>query len=240
METMDDLKKELDESYKKLEEGDVMSGKVENEDQAEVNPAWAKVKELKESGEAINVKVGGVVNGGLIAYIDNLRGFIPASQISLSFVENLDEWLGKDLKVKVITVDSGRKKLVLSAKALLKEAEKKAKDEKLSALQPGTVKEGTVETIQPYGAFVNIGDGLTGLLHVSQISDKRIKSPGEVLKEGQTVTVKVLNVKEGKISLSMKALNDNTEAEQAEEKIEIPETAPVTTSLGDLLKGFKL
>ncbi|SKB59530.1 small subunit ribosomal protein S1 [Lachnospiraceae bacterium] len=240
METMDDLKKELDESYKRLEEGDVMSGKVENEDQAELNLAWTKVQELKNSGEAINVKVGGVVNGGLIAYIDNLRGFIPASQISLSFVENLDEWLGKDLKVKVITVDAGRKKLVLSAKALLKEAEKKAKDEKLSALKPGTVKEGTVETIQPYGAFVNIGDGLTGLLHVSQISDKRIKTPGEVLKEGQTVTVKVLNIKDGKISLSMKALNDNAEAEAADEEIEIPETAPVTTSLGDLLKGFNL
>lgn len=240
METMDDLKKELDESYKKLESGDVMSGKVEDEDQAEQNLAWAKVKELKESGEAITVKIGGVVNGGLIAYIDNLRGFIPASQISLSFVENLDEWLGKDLKVRVITVDSGRKKLVLSAKVLLKEAEKKAKDDKLNALKVGEVKEGTVETIQPYGAFVNIGDDLTGLLHVSQISEKRLKSPGEVLKEGQKVTVKVTGIKDGKISLSMKALNENAGEGAAEEEVEIPETAPVTTSLGDLLKGFKL
>ena len=240
METMDDLKKELDESYKKLESGDVMSGKVEDEDQAEQNLAWAKVKELKESGEAITVKIGGVVNGGLIAYVDNLRGFIPASQISLSFVENLDEWLGKDLKVRVITVDSGRKKLVLSAKVLLKEAEKKAKDEKLNALKVGAVKEGTVETIQPYGAFVNIGDDITGLLHVSQISEKRLKSPGEVLKEGQKVTVKVTGIKDGKISLSMKALNENAGEGAAEEEIEIPETAPVTTSLGDLLKGFKL
>ncbi len=240
METMDDLKKELDESYKKLESGDVMSGKVEDEEQAEQNLAWAKVKELKESGEAITVKIGGVVNGGLIAYVDNLRGFIPASQISMSFVENLDEWLGKDLKVRVITVDSGRKKLVLSAKALLKEAEKKAKDEKLNALKVGAVKEGTVETIQPYGAFVNIGDDLTGLLHVSQISEKRLKSPGEVLKEGQKVTVKVTGIKDGKISLSMKALNENTGEDAAEEEVEIPETAPVTTSLGDLLKGFKL
>lgn len=240
METMDDLKKELDESYKKLESGDVMSGKVEDEDQAEQNLAWAKVKELKESGEAITVKIGGVVNGGLIAYVDNLRGFIPASQISLSFVENLDEWLGKDLKVRVITVDSGRKKLVLSAKVLLKEAEKKAKDDKLNALKVGEVKEGTVETIQPYGAFVNIGDDLTGLLHVSQISEKRLKSPGEVLKEGQKVTVKVTGIKDGKISLSMKALNENAGEGEAEEEIEIPETAPVTTSLGDLLKGFNL
>ncbi len=240
METMDDLKKELDESYKKLESGDVMSGKVEDEDQAEQNLAWAKVKELKESGEAITVKIGGVVNGGLIAYIDNLRGFIPASQISLSFVENLDEWLGKDLKVRVITVDSGRKKLVLSAKVLLKEAEKKAKDDKLNALKVGEVKEGTVETIQPYGAFVNIGDDITGLLHVSQISEKRLKSPGEVLKEGQKVTVKVTGIKDGKISLSMKALNENAGEGAAEEEVEIPETAPVTTSLGDLLKGFKL
>ncbi len=237
-ETMDDYKKELEESYKSLESGDVMSGKVENEEQAELTLAWQHLKELLDSKQDITVKIGGMVNGGLIATVEGIRGFIPASQISLDFVENLDEWLGKSLKVRVITVDPARKKLVLSAKVILKEAEKKAHEEKLAKVQTGMVFDGKVESLQTYGAFVDLGDGINGLLHISQISDKRLKHPGEVLKEGQDVKVKVIKVEDGKISLSMKALNDVTE--QEEEVYDLPETQAVTTSLGDLLKGIKL
>ena len=179
-----------------------------------------------------------MVNGGLIATVEGIRGFIPASQISLEYVDNLDEWLGKNLKVRVITVDANRKKLVLSAKVILKEAEKKAQDEKLSKIHTGMVFDGKVESLQTYGAFVEIEDGVSGLLHISQISEKRLKHPGEVLKEGQEVKVKVIDVKEGKISLSMKALNDVTE--QEEEVFDLPEGPAVTTSLGDLLKNIKL
>ncbi len=241
-ESMEDLKNELDESLKKLDESDVMSGKVENEAEAEENMVWARLKELKEKKETLNVKVGGMVNGGLIAYVDNIRGFIPASQLSLSFVDNLDEWLGKNLDVRIITADSGRKKLVLSAKVLLKEAKEKEKEDRLASLKPGTIMEGTVETLQPYGAFVNLGNDMTGLIHVSQISEKRINTPGEVLKEGETVKVKVLNVKDGKISLSIKALNEPSEdgSQPEEETYKLPKTKAVTTSLGDILKGIKL
>ncbi len=243
-ETMEDYREELNESLKKLDEADVVSGKVENEEQAETTMAWARLKEMKDNKETIQVKVGGMVNGGLIAYVENMRGFIPASQLSLEYVENLDEWLGKVLDVRVITVDPARKKLVLSAKAILKEAAEKEKEAMMASL-PGTVREGTVETIQPYGAFVNIGNGMTGLLHVSQISEKRIKTPDEVLKVGQEVTVKVLKTENGKISLSMKALNDKTadagkSYEPAEPEYKLPKTKAVTTSLGDLLKGIKL
>ena len=237
-ETMDDYKKELEESYKSLESGDVMSGKVENEEQAELTLAWQHLKELLDSKQDITVKIGGMVNGGLIATVEGIRGFIPASQISLDFVENLDEWLGKSLKGRVITVDPARKKLVLSAKVILKEAEKKAHEEKLAKVQTGMVFDGKVESLQTYGAFVDLGNGINGLLHISQISDKRLKHPGEVLKEGQDVKVKVIKVEDGKISLSMKALNDVTE--QEEEVFDLPETQAVTTSLGDLLKGIKL
>ncbi len=239
-ETMEDLKEELDESLKKLEDDDVVSGKVENEEAAEENMAWVHVKELYESKESIKVKVGGMVNGGLIAYIDNIRGFIPASQISLDYVENLDEWLGKTLEVRVITCDSVRKKLTLSAKVILREKEEKEKEEKLSGITVGSVFEGTVETIQPYGAFIDLGDGITGLLHVSQISEKRIKTPDEVLKTGDKVKVKVTKAGEGKISLSMKAVAADEEAAEEKEVYKLPSTAPVTTSLGDLLKDIKL
>ena len=243
-ETMEDLKEELDESLKKLDEGDVMNGKVENEETAEENMAWLHVRELYEKKENIKVKIGGMVNGGLIAYIENIRGFIPASQISLDFVENLDEWLGKTMEVRIITCNSARKKLVLSAKVILREKEEQEKAEKLSGITVGSVFEGTVETIQPYGAFIDLGDGISGLLHVSQISNKRIKTPDEVLKVGDKVKVKVIKAEEGKISLSMKAVAaDEAAAEAAAEEREVyklPKSAPVTTSLGDLLKDIKL
>ena len=238
-ETMDDFKDELEASFKKLDDGDVMSGKVENEEEAENNLAWQHMKELLDNRETIRVKIGGMVNGGLIAYVENIRGFIPASQISLDFVENLDEWLGKELDVRVITADPHKKRLVLSAKVILKEAQKKEHDDKLSKVQAGMVYEGKVESLQPYGAFIDLGDGISGLVHISQISEKRLGHPKEALKLNQEVKVKVLGIKDGKISLSMKALNEATEGD-TEESFELPETKAVTTSLGDLLKNIKL
>ena len=98
---------------------------------------------------------------------------------------------------------------------------------------------GKVESLQPYGAFIDLGDGISGLVHISQISEKRIGHPKEALKLEQEVKVKVIGIKEGKISLSIKALNEGTEAEE-EESFELPETKAVTTSLGDLLKNIKL
>ncbi len=239
-ETMDDLKEELNESLKKLDGEDVMEGKVEDEESAEENMAWARAKELYKAKENIKVKVGGMVNGGLIAYIENIRGFIPASQISTEFVENLDEWLGKDLEVRIITCDSARKKLVLSAKTILKEKQEAEKAEKLSGITVGTVLEGKVDSIKPYGAFIDLGDGISGLLHVSQISEKRIKTPDEVLKVGDTVKVKVTKAEGGKLSLSIRALQADEEAREEKEVYKLPKSAPVTTSLGDLLKDIKL
>ena len=110
----------------------------------------------------------------------------------------------------------------------------------MQAVQVGLVTEGTVETIKPYGAFVNIGDGVTGLLHVSQISNKRIKTPEDVLSVGDKVTVKVTAVKDGRISLSMKALLAEEEKQEEEISFELPKTEEIGTSLGSLFKGLKL
>jgi small subunit ribosomal protein S1 len=157
-------------------------------------------------------------------------------------VEDLDAWVGKELNVIIITVSPEDKKLVLSAKEVERDRELKDKQSKISRLQTGLVTTGVVEKIAPYGAFVNIGEGLSGLVHISQICGKRIKSPNEVIKEGETVTVKILEVKDGKISLSMKAV------EEKEEVIEEVDEAPssystgeeATTGLAALLKNIKL
>ena len=241
-ESMEDYKEELQQSYKKLEESDVDSGKVETEEEAEHNMTWNRLKELKDTKESIKVKVNAMVNGGLTAYVENVRGFIPASQLSLEYVENLDEYLGKTLDVRVITADPNKNKLVLSAKAILKEVADKKKQEKIDSLTPGTVMEGTVESLQPYGAFIDLGDGISGLLHISQISEKRLKTPGEVLKEGQSVTVRILKAENGKLSLTMKAVHDSSENKDGgvQDDYKLLKSKPLTTSLGDLLKNIKL
>ena len=127
---------------------------------------------------------------------------------------------------------------MLSAREILKEKEKKAMEEKIANIQIGTVMTGTVESLQNYGAFVRLEDGLSGLVHVSQISQKRVKSPKDVLNVGDEVKVKIIGIKDGKISLSMKALEEPEEAPV--EKVEIPKSENIGTNLGDLFKNLKL
>lgn len=203
----------------------------------DANP-WNVVTDYMEKGTVLPVKVEGIVNGGAIAMVEGLRGFIPASRLSLSYIEDLETYLLKDIEVKVIDVDQANNRLVLSAREILKEKEEKEKAEKIAAVKVGSIMTGTVESLQNYGAFVRLGDGLSGLVHVSQISQKRIKSPKDVLEKGQEVTVKVIGVKDGKISLSMKALEEIKE--EPVEKVEIPKAEEIGTSLGDLFKGLKL
>jgi len=124
---------------------------------------------------------------------------------------------------------------------VLREAAKEEHDHKVAMIVPGTILEGTVESLQTYGAFVDLGDGLNGLVHISQICQKRIKKPSEVLKVGDAVKVKVLNTNEGKISLSIKAVEEDREAEEMEslEAQEYSSDESVGTSLGDLFKNLK-
>lgn len=172
--------------------------------------AWDHFRELLQEETVVTVKVKESVNGGVTAYLEGIRAFIPASQLSLSYVEDTAEYIGKQLEVKVITVEEARKKLVLSAKAVLKEREAEHERAKMARLVPGSIFEGRVESLMPYGAFVQMNNGLTGLVHISKISMKRIKKPSEILSVGQQVKVKVLEVKDGKISLSIKDVEMNT------------------------------
>src|SRR5690606_1007782 len=152
----------------------------------------------------VKVKIGQAVNGGLITYLYGIRAFIPASQLSLSYVKDLESWVGKELDAIIITASKENRKLVLSAKEVEIDKANKEKALKISKLTRGLVTTGLGEKIVPYGAFVNISDGLSGLVNISQICEKKIKSPNEVIKEGNNVTVKIIDIKDGKISLSMK------------------------------------
>ncbi len=203
----------------------------------DANP-WNLVASYMEKGTTLSLKIEGIVNGGAIAMVEGLRGFIPASRLSLSYIENLEDYLLQDVEVRVIDVNQAENRLILSAREILKEKERQAKEERLNSVKVGSVVAGKVESLQPYGAFVTLEDGLSGLVHVSQISQKRIKSPKDVLNVGDEVNVKIIGVKDGKISLSMKALEEVVE--EVEEKVELPKSENIGTSLGDLFKGLSL
>lgn len=249
--TMDDFSAELEASFKKIEEGDMLTGTVISVDEKEVildlkyyaegviraedfsnEPgfslkdavqvgdeitatvirkddghgnillsraeandilAWEKLAQYKEEKTVLDVKVKGIVNAGVIAYVEGIRGFIPASKLSLNYVEDLNEYLNKDIQVQVFDLDKEKDRLILS-----------------------------------------------GLVHISQICAKRIKHPSAVLAVGDKVKVKVIAIKDGKLSLSMKALDDVAAEEIQEETIELPKTEEVTTTLGSLFKNIKL
>lgn len=299
-ETMKDYEKELEASFRKISEGDVISGTVIDVNEEEVtldlkyytqgiikaedmsnDPAfsllndvkagdvieatvirmddgqgnillskkeanevlsWDVLEQMKEEKTDVTVKVSEAVNGGAVAYVEGIRGFIPASQLDLNYVEEPADYVGKTLKVRVITVDQEREKLVLSAKEILKEQQKEEHDHKVAMIVPGTILEGTVESLQTYGAFIDLKDGLSGLVHISQICQKRIKKPSEVMKVGDKVKVKVLNTNDGKISLSIKAVAEEQEASEVEDfdTASFSSNESVGTSLGDLFAKLKL
>ncbi len=201
--------------------------------------AWDKLKTYMDENKNLTVKISGVTNGGAICYVEDIRGFIPASQLSMDYVEDVNTWLGKTVKVRVITVDKELEKLVLSAKVILKEEAAQEQAHKVSMIIPGSVLEGTVESLTAYGAFINLGDGLSGLVHISQISQKRIRKPSEILSVGDKVKAKVLNTNDGKISLSIKALQEDMEADTIEE-FDYESDGEATTSLAGLFANIKL
>lgn len=243
-ESMKDYEQEINDSFK-------TARKVDNEDLGK----WGRFAEMIESKEEVEVKIIEAVKGGCIAYLDDVRGFIPASQLSTSYVEKLEDFAGKHIKVVVITADPEKKRLVMSHRAIEQAEKEKEKAERLAQIKVGDVMDGKVETLKDYGAFINLGGGATGLLHVSQISRKRVKTPADVLKEGQDVKVKVIKVGDGKISLSIRALEEPEEGfsprrdrdkERDQSYLEetggfkYEEKTRATTNLGDLLKGIKL
>lgn len=298
-ETMKDYEAELEASFKKINEGDILTGTVISVDEKEVvldlryytegiipvenysrEPgfnikesvqigdevsatvvrrddghgnillsrveandvlSWEKLKQYKESKEVLDVVVKGVVNAGVIAYVEDVRGFIPASKLALEYVEDTESYLNKHIQVQVFDVDKSKEKLILSAKEILREQAEKERKQKISNVTVGFVTEGTVESLQTYGAFVNIGNGLSGLVHISQICEKRIKKASEVLSVGDKVKVKVTAIKDGKLSLSIKEASDLMAKEVKEEVIELPDSGEqATTSLGALFRNIKL
>jgi small subunit ribosomal protein S1 len=166
--------------------------------------AWKSIERAAESGEPVNGRVIEVVKGGLIIDL-GVRGFLPASLVDIRRVQDLDEFLGQELRCKVIELNRSRNNVVLSRRAVLEEERKEQRTQILDRLQPGDVVEGQISNIVDFGAFVDL-DGMDGLIHISELSWSHVNHPSEVIEIGQTVQVKVLDIDRDRqrISLGLK------------------------------------
>jgi small subunit ribosomal protein S1 len=166
--------------------------------------AWKNIERAAESGEPVNGRVIEVVKGGLILDL-GVRGFLPASLVDIRRVQDLDEFLGQELRCKVIELNRSRNNVVLSRRAVLEEERKEARQAILDRLNPGDVVEGQISNIVDFGAFVDL-DGMDGLIHISELSWSHVNHPSEVLDIGQDVKVKVLDIdrERQRISLGLK------------------------------------
>jgi len=189
--------------------------------------SWVQAKELLESKESFNSKIIGYNKGGLIVPMGGLRGFVPASQVSLSRRASVTgdtpdqrwgEMVGEEIEVCVIEVDEDRRRLILSERVASAETRESLKEKVIDELEEGDVRTGRVTSLADFGAFVNIS-GADGLVHLSEISWDRIQHPKEVLEVGQEVEVKIISVDREKkrIGLSIRQLQEDPWAERVAE-----------------------
>jgi len=174
--------------------------------ETEARERLARVAETKEE---VTARVTEAIKGGLLVDL-GMRGFVPASQIETGFVEDLNKYVGKTLRLRVIEYDPAKKKLVLSQKAILAEEQAGKKEKLLETLKEGDIVKGIVRRLTSFGAFVDLG-GVDGLLHVSDMAFSRVNHPSEIVNIDDEVEVQVLSIdkNKGRISLGLKQLKVN-------------------------------
>jgi len=168
---------------------------------------WEELERVKENGGTVQAKVTQVVKGGLVAFVGEIRGFIPASQMELQFVRDLSIYVGQTIEAVPIEIDKSprNQRLVLSRRPILEKERDSKQQEIFEKLQAGQICKGVVKRLVDYGAFIDVG-GIDGLAHISDLSWERISNPAEVLKVGDEVDVYIKNVdpETKRISLSIK------------------------------------
>jgi len=221
-----DMQRLGDEELAKLSEGDeVLVYVLRPEDQegnlllslnmARQEQSWRRAQQLADSGEVWEGEVIGYNKGGLVIPVDEIRGFVPASQVpgfpqglnQEERLQRLSEMVGETLQVKVIEINRRKRRLILSATTALRQWRKQQRERLLGELREGEVRRGTVSSVCSFGAFVDLG-GADGLIHLSELSWRRVRHPREVVKVGQEVEVYVLRLDHEKqrIGLSLKRL----------------------------------
>lgn len=196
-----------------------------SKERADAVKAWEMLEHAHKNEEPVRGVVREVVKGGLLVDL-GVRAFLPASQVERGYVEDLSQYVGQEVTAQIIELNKGRKKVILSRKALLEKEYAQKRQETLNTIQEGDVVRGVVRRLTHFGAFVDIG-GLDGLLHISEISWHRINHPSEVLKVGDELEVQVLRVdrESEKVSLSLKQVLPNP-WEQVEENYPVGAVVP--------------
>ncbi|MFV8755965.1 S1 RNA-binding domain-containing protein [Nannocystaceae bacterium ST9] len=181
-----------------------------------------------ESGAPIEGVVSKAIKGGLEVQIGKLRAFCPASQVDLNYTPDISIYEGQTLRFKVVEIREGGRSIVVSRKALMQDERAVAGRERMASLEPGQIVEGTVQTIQSYGAFVDIG-GIEGLIHISELGHGRVGSVSEVVSVGETVQVKILAIEPSptpnqppRISLSLRQATQGNATPTASEAAKGP------------------
>ncbi|MFA5527394.1 MAG: 30S ribosomal protein S1 [Peptostreptococcales bacterium] len=204
-----------------IKEGDVLSLYVVNPHDKEGNillsekrakhiVAWHEVEDAYNKKSNLTINVAEVIKGGVTAYYKNIRGFIPGSLLSYKYVQDMNEYVGQELEVKVEEFDTKKNRIVFSRKAVEVIERNRKKKETLNSLVVGKKLKGVVTKLMKFGAFVDIG-GIEGLIYIDDLSWNRVKHPSEVVKEGDAVEVYVVScdAKTEKISLSLKSVEDD-------------------------------
>src|SRR5579862_3460535 len=176
---------------------------------ARFEKAWKRIEAAAESGEPVDGMVIEVVKGGLILDL-GVRGFLPASLVDIRRVQDLDEYLHKTLRCRVIELNRSRNNVVLSRRAVLEEERREVRQRILDTLDTGMVVDGVISNIVDFGAFVDL-DGIDGLIHISELSWSHVNHPSEILNIGDTVSVKVLDIdrQRQRISLGLKQTQED-------------------------------
>ena len=184
--------------------------------QAGQERVWQTLKEKMDSKEVVRTKILEANKGGLMVEINNVMGFLPVSQLSLEHYPRVEDgdknrilgvlqsYIGSLFDVHIITADSAEEKLIVSEKAVFE----KEMENKLGELKIGQVVEGTITGVVDFGAFVKFGE-LEGLVHISELAWQRIDNPRDIIKVGQKVTAKVISIDKGRVSLSIKQLQED-------------------------------
>jgi small subunit ribosomal protein S1 len=182
---------------------------VLSKDKAEILKAWDKISSACENGEPVEGTVIAKVKGGLSVDI-GVKAFLPGSQIDIRPTRNLDKYIGKTMKFKVIKFNKKRGNIVLSRRSILQEERGRLRDETLAAIQEGMIVRGIVKNITDYGAFIDLG-GIDGLLHITDMSWGRVKHPGNIFAVGDEIEVKILKFDQEKerVSLGLKQVQPN-------------------------------
>lgn len=218
------------EVFKNIKEGEPISAKVvsvENEDgyvelslsEAGKQKIWSKLKELEEKQDELKVKITAANSGGLIADVEGVKAFLPVSQLSTEhyprvdegskekILEQLKKFVGQELSVKIIDLNPRSNKLIISEKEINSQNIK----ELLSKYKAGDIIDGIISGVADFGAFIRFVDNpqIEGLIHISELSHKLIENPKEIVKVDDNIKVKIVEIKDGRVNLSLKSLQPN-------------------------------